>query len=69
MGGSLGEHRSDLSDTDLLELVQRQTFRYFWDLAHPTSGLIKDRASGPPDLVTIGGSGYCPVDRCAGQRS
>src|SRR5690606_41099299 len=27
----------NLSDEELLELVQRQTFRYFWDFAHPTS--------------------------------
>ena len=33
----------DLPDDDLLELVQRQTFRFFWDGAHPVSGLARDR--------------------------
>src|SRR5262245_28510075 len=28
-----------LPDDALLELVQRQTFRYFWEGAHPVSGL------------------------------
>ena len=29
-----------LSDDELLELVQRQTFRFFWDGAHPVSHLV-----------------------------
>lgn len=32
-----------LSDTVLLETVQRQTFRYFWHYAHPVSGLARER--------------------------
>ena len=45
-----------MSDTDLLELVQRQTFRYFWDWGHPVSRLARDRASR--DVVTVGGTGF-----------
>lgn len=33
----------NLSDSDLLETVQRQTFRYFWHFAHPVSGLSRER--------------------------
>ncbi|GGC54223.1 glucoamylase family protein [Chelatococcus reniformis] len=50
----------NLSDNALLDEVQRQTFRYFWDFAHPVSGLIRERTdfvATRPDLVTIGGSG------------
>jgi hypothetical protein len=51
-----------LSDARLLEAVQRQTFRFFWEGAHPVSGLAPDRRttrSAPvDDLVTIGGSGF-----------
>jgi hypothetical protein len=36
---------TDLSDDALLDLVQRQTFRYFWDFAHPTSGLARERSN------------------------
>ena len=34
-----------LSDDQLLELVQRQTFRYFWHYAHPVSGLARERSN------------------------
>jgi hypothetical protein len=51
-----------LPDDSLLEAVQRQTFRYFWDAAHPDSGLARDRVTRtavPTDeLITIGGSGF-----------
>jgi hypothetical protein len=33
----------NLSDSALLETVQRQTFRYFWHYAHPVSGLARER--------------------------
>ena len=46
-----------ISDTALLELVQRQTFRYFWDFAHPGSGMVRERNTSG-DLVTSGGSGF-----------
>ena len=51
-----------LPDDELLEAVQRQTFRYFWEGAHPASGLAPDRRTvrgpSPDDPVTIGGSGF-----------
>ncbi|MFH1121527.1 MAG: glucoamylase family protein [Bacteroidota bacterium] len=34
-----------LSDADLLETVQRQTFRFFWHGAHPVSGLSLERSN------------------------
>ncbi|MBE0675423.1 MAG: Ig-like domain-containing protein, partial [Bacteroidales bacterium] len=46
-----------ITDDELLELVQRQTFRYFYDFAHPASGLARERNSSG-DLVTTGGSGF-----------
>src|SRR5262245_52692309 len=52
------ERPRDLDDAALLELVQRQTFRYFWDFAHPVSGLARDRTIHGPDVVTSGGSGF-----------
>ncbi|MDB6090763.1 MAG: hypothetical protein JWN85_3547 [Gammaproteobacteria bacterium] len=51
-----------LPDDELLERVQRQTFRFFWEGSHPESGLARDRI--PPrspahaDLVATGGSGF-----------
>ncbi len=46
-----------IPDEDLLTLVQDRTFRYFWDFAHPHSGLARERNTSG-DLVTIGGSGF-----------
>jgi hypothetical protein len=42
---------------DLLTLVQEKTFRYFWDYAHPVSGLSRERL-GSGNIVTSGGSGF-----------
>lgn len=36
--------KKGMSDTDLMETVQKQTFRYFWHHAHPVSGLALERS-------------------------
>ncbi|WP_316831100.1 glucoamylase family protein [Pedobacter aquatilis] len=46
-----------ISDDELLTLVQKQTFKYFWDFAHPTSGLARERNTSG-NIVTSGGSGF-----------
>ena len=46
-----------ISDDQLLNLVQQQTFKYFWDFGHPTSGLARERNTSG-DVVTTGGSGF-----------
>jgi hypothetical protein len=46
-----------LTDNALLDLVQQQTFKYFWDFGHPTSGLARERNTSG-DIVTSGGSGF-----------
>lgn len=48
---------STITDDALLTLVQQQTFKYFWDFGHPTSGLARERNTSG-DLVTSGGSGF-----------
>jgi len=51
-----------LSDSALLDVVQRQTFRYFWDFAHPVSGMARERSNRAYDygdeVVTSGGAGF-----------
>ncbi|MCT4124402.1 glucoamylase family protein [Elizabethkingia anophelis] len=54
-----------LTDDQLLDKVQRQTFRYFWDFAEPHSGMARERYhpdGNYPDrdtnIVTTGGSGF-----------
>lgn len=46
-----------ISDEQLLTLVQQQTFRYFYDFAHPVSGMARERNTSG-DIVTSGGSGF-----------
>ncbi len=55
-------HKAPLSDEALLDLVQRETFNFFWDGAHPASGLARDWTGvvedATSDVVAIGGSGF-----------
>ncbi|WP_432329295.1 glucoamylase family protein [Mucilaginibacter sp. P25] len=46
-----------ITDEQLLDLVERQTLKYFYDFGHPTSGLARERNSSG-DVVTSGGSGF-----------
>ncbi len=52
----------NLPDSALLDLVQKQTFRYFWDFAHPVSGLSRERSNVAynygNEVVTTGGTGF-----------
>ncbi len=52
-----------ISDNDLMDLVQEETFKYFWDYAETNSGGAKERYHPKdPDLnaevVTSGGTGF-----------
>ena len=52
----------NLSDSALLDLVQKQTFRYFWDFVHPVSGMARERSNENfgygNETVTTGGTGF-----------
>ncbi|NLR56877.1 DUF3131 domain-containing protein [Chitinophaga polysaccharea] len=55
------QQKVKLSDEQLLDLVQQQTFRYFWDFAHPVSGLARERSNQADygdEVVTTGGTGF-----------
>jgi hypothetical protein len=58
----MNDRPRDLADDALLDYVQRQTFRYFWDFAHPASGLSRERSNSVfgygQETVTSGGSGF-----------
>lgn len=51
-----------ISDSALVDLVQKQTLRYFWDFAHPVSGMARERSNRSFDygdeVVTTGGTGF-----------
>lgn len=46
-----------ITDNELLDKVQQQTFSYFWDFGHPVSGLSRERNTSG-ETVTSGGSGF-----------
>ncbi|HMU47908.1 MAG TPA: glucoamylase family protein [Chitinophagaceae bacterium] len=46
-----------ITDNELLDKVQEQTFKYFWDFGHPVSGLARERNTSG-ETVTSGGSGF-----------
>ena len=54
-----------ISNDSLLNLVQYQTFQYFWNGAEPTSGMARERLhmdglypENDQNVVTVGGSGF-----------
>ncbi len=47
----------NMTDDELLTMVQRHTFRYFWEFAHPISGMARERNTSG-DIVTTGGTGF-----------
>ena len=53
-----------LTDNELMDKVQEQAFKYFWDFGHPVSGMARERSDAnayggqSPNIVTSGGSGF-----------
>ncbi|MGB5820162.1 MAG: glucoamylase family protein [Saonia sp.] len=57
------EEIDPLSDTELMDLVQMETFKYFWDFADANSGAARERyhPNNPglgENTVTTGGTGF-----------
>lgn len=53
------------SDEELMDLVQKETFDYFWEGAEPTSGMARERIhmdnvypNSDREVVTTGGTGF-----------
>ena len=46
-----------ITDDALLTKIQQQTFKYFWDLAHPVSGMARERNTDA-NIYTSGGTGF-----------
>jgi len=57
--------KKGLSDNQLLDVVQKQTFQYFWDGAEPVSGLARERyhvdgvyPENDKNIIATGASGF-----------
>jgi hypothetical protein len=66
---------NNLSTEELLDVVQHQTFQYFWDGAEPISGMARERyhidgeyPDNDYDVVTSGGSGFGIMAIISGDR-
>ena len=61
LGNASNQSNNPSQDSILMDSVQKQTIKYFWDFAHPTSGLARERSNIAYDygseVVTTGGSG------------
>ena len=59
---TVATRETNLSDSAMLDMVQQQTFKYFWDFAHPVSGMARERSNIAYDyggeVVTTGGTGF-----------
>ncbi|APG60248.1 glucoamylase family protein [Christiangramia salexigens] len=62
---SLTSGDEELSEEALLDTVQRQTLKYFWDYAEPNSGMARERfhpdgnyPKNDSNIVTTGGTGF-----------
>ena len=59
--GATDQTSNPIQDSIWMDSVQKQTIKYFWDFAHPTSGLARERSNIAYDygneVVTTGGSG------------
>jgi hypothetical protein len=51
------EDNDNDNTNDLLSVVQKQTFKYFYDFAHPASGMARERNTSG-NTITSGGSGF-----------
>ncbi|MGB8734414.1 MAG: hypothetical protein WCC99_24410, partial [Candidatus Sulfotelmatobacter sp.] len=48
----------ELSDDDLLTMLQEACFRYYWDGAHPVAGATLENIPGDERIVATGASGF-----------
>lgn len=60
-----------LSDVQLLDMIQQQTLKYFWDFAHPVSFMARERSNPVAnydhlETVTTGGTGFGVMALIAG---
>ena len=48
----------NLTDSELLTMVQEASFRYYWEGAHPDAGLTRENLPGRDNIVAVGASGF-----------
>lgn len=56
----------DMTDDELLTMVQEAAFRYFWDGSEPNSGLALENTPGRKNMIATGASGFGMMGMIAG---
>ncbi len=51
-------HTQEMTDEELLDMVQEACFRYYWDGAEPQSGLALENMPGRKNMIATGASGF-----------
>jgi exo beta-1,2-glucooligosaccharide sophorohydrolase (non-reducing end) len=47
-----------MTDGELLTMVQRASFRYYWEANEPHSGMTRESTPGNDDMIAVGASGF-----------
>lgn len=47
-----------MTDDELLTMVQRASFRYYWEADEPHSGMTRESTPGNDNMVAVGASGF-----------
>ncbi len=55
----------EITEEALLTKIQEETFKYFWDFGHPSSGMARERNTSL-NTVTTGGSGFAIMSMIVG---
>jgi len=55
---TLAAETDSMSRSQLLDMVQEASFRYYWEGAHPEAGLALENRPGDENLVATGASGF-----------
>lgn len=56
--GAVGASTRELSDEELLTMLQKACFHYYWEGAGPHSGMARENVPGDERMVATGASGF-----------
>lgn len=48
----------EMTDDELLDMLQLANFRYYWEMGEPESGLARENVPGKSDMIAAGASGF-----------
>ncbi|MGH9522598.1 MAG: glucoamylase family protein [Terriglobales bacterium] len=58
MSAEVSAATHELSDDELLSMVEEASFRYYWEGGHPVAGMAQENIPGDDRIVALGASGF-----------